>query len=116
MNCYMCKYAVDSRNDFHKGEQVRCAKAEELFPELRSPQWVNVRIGVKGQLLKPKCGQYEFIGDSLNDVVVTAPTNQKAQCPMCRGAGRVRIKMMARTVDEQCYTCKGKGEVEHGTS
>ena len=110
-SCYGCRFALEARNHVRHGEQVRCAKAEELFGGER---WVGVRIGKNGDILKSKCGRFEpFVGDSSR-----APDNEKPKeklmraCDSCKGSGRVIIKFVNSTEVMKCYKCQGKGMVE----
>jgi hypothetical protein len=110
-NCYGCRFALEARNHVRHGEQVRCAKAEELFGGER---WVNVRRSEKtGRLLKPKCGQFqEFVGDNsrVPDHEKPARKVMKA-CQSCKGSGMTKIQFVSGAVVVKCYKCKGKGKI-----
>lgn len=99
MNCYGCRFAIQSREHFRHGNQVKCLKAETLFGGER---WVNV-------LEESKCGHYEpFVGDDSTAPELAAP-KVVTNCNNCNGTGKITIwKMNQRTV-VNCSKCDGKG-------
>lgn len=110
-NCYGCRFALEARNHPRLGEQVRCAKAQELFGGER---WVDVRRSEKtGRLLKAKCGTFEpFVGDSSRAPDPEKPARQVVKtCPSCKGSGRVIIKFVSGSEAMKCHKCKGKGKI-----
>lgn len=112
-NCYGCRFAIDQRDHVREGEQVRCAKAEELFgTNLKGgKRWVDVRRSEKtGKLLKAKCGTFESItpADFQSDAPEVA-TKAQACCPVCKGSGLRSYKVGELTNQSKCYKCQGKG-------
>lgn len=109
-NCYGCRFALEARNHVRNGEQVRCAKAEEMFGGER---WVNVRRSEKtGKLLKPKCKQFQpFVGDTSRAPDPKPKRQVVKTCSSCKGSGRVIIKFMSGNEAMMCHKCKGKGKI-----
>jgi hypothetical protein len=114
MNCYGCKFALEARNQPRTGEQVRCAKAEELFGTKNikgGERWVDVRRSEKtGKLLKSKCGTYEpFQGDS--EVTEEEDPVEKilTTCYECNGTGQKKISFLNGYQFMECWDCKGFG-------
>jgi hypothetical protein len=111
MNCYGCRFAREARELPRQGEQVRCAKAEELFGGTR---WVNVRRSDKtGKLLKSKCGTYEpFTGDdSVEPELMGQKPTSKKPCANCSGTGKQKIRFIDGFKSVACTKCEGKGNV-----
>jgi hypothetical protein len=115
-NCYGCRFAIEARNHPRHGEQVRCAKAEEMFGLVKGkdPRWVDVRRSEKTRkLLKPKCGQFQdFIGDNSRAPDPEKPARKVVRkCPSCQGSGRVLIQFVSGTEAMKCHKCKGEGKI-----
>lgn len=112
-NCYDCVFAKEARNLPRTGEQVRCAKAEELFGTniKGGKRWVDVRKSEKtGKILNSKCGTFEaFQGNE--DVAPEVP-KETTQCLHCKGEGKVQVKVMAESYLATCSKCNGAGKVE----
>jgi ribosomal protein L37AE/L43A len=116
-SCYGCKFALEARDLPRQGEQVRCAKAEELFgTDLKGgKRWVDVRRSEKtGKLLKPKCGTYEpFTGDdSVTTVEEPEKETVKVSCHYCKGSGKKKVRIGTHSEVWNCHHCNGKGSVE----
>jgi hypothetical protein len=113
--CYGCKFAKEARDLPRQGEQVKCAKAEELFGGER---WVDVRRSKKtGKLLKAKCGEFQpFIGDQ-DMTPEETPEKSKARrtCSQCNGTGQQKIKFINDFKYMNCTKCDGEGNVEVDT-
>lgn len=106
-DCYSCKFAVEARNLPRTGEQVRCARAEELFGGER---WVDVRKGKKGQLLQAKCGEFQsFQGSEDRHPEPPKPT---VLCDKCDGKGQKKVKFVNEYKYVKCPKCDGVGKVE----
>jgi hypothetical protein len=109
-SCYGCRFALEARNHVRLGEQVRCAKAEELFGGER---WVNVRKGKTGDILKSKCGEFQpFVGDDSTAPDPKPQPKVMAVCDSCKGSGKLIIQFAHSREAMKCYKCKGKGKVE----
>jgi hypothetical protein len=110
-NCYECRFALEAKTHPRTGEQVRCAKAQELFGGER---WVDVRRSEKtGKLLKAKCGTFEpFQGDSSRAPDTEPPQRVKKLCKPCNGSGKVAVIFVSGKEHMKCHHCDGKGKVE----
>lgn len=115
-NCYSCKFAMEHRKHIRLGEQMRCAKAEELFgtDNIKGGQrWVDIiKSGKTGEPLKAKCGQYEPIEIAPETFKITEPKKVKVVCKHCLGNGKVNVKVMSGTQRVNCRFCEGKGRVD----
>lgn len=111
-SCYGCRFALESRAHRREGEQVKCAKAGELFGGER---WVNVRKGKKGQYLKSNCGEFQaFQGDDSTAPDPSKKARIKRRCGKCQGAGRLHVTFIDKQESMKCYECKGAGNIGNG--
>ncbi|AGE60811.1 hypothetical protein I907_gp47 [Bacillus phage Eoghan] len=113
MSCYHCKHAKDFKDLPRTGEQVRCAKAEEMFGGER---WVDVRRSEKtGKLLKPKCGQYENAAEEIlsmsrsQSASFIAKKMPLIKCTNCHGKGKLIVNVGGTREYSTCGKCHGRG-------
>jgi hypothetical protein len=113
-SCMGCRFAIEHRDHMRNGEQVRCAKAEQLFGDniKGGKRWVSIRKGKNGDHLKSKCGTFEpFIGDSSTQKSTEPQRKVKRLCAGCNGSGQKKVKFMNGFEHMKCYDCDGQGSV-----
>lgn len=102
--CFGCKFAMEARKDRRRGDQVKCAKAKELF---NYKGWVDAKE-------VSTCGTYEpFQGSPIEEQLkIEAPKKVMHQCTSCRGKGVIVIMIGSDQQSMKCQVCKGSGELE----